>query len=66
MFPLNLPNALTLVRGKPLDQLPRDPRELSATAMVLGYPAGGTDALVNDYLRATRRARTVVDRIFWD
>ena len=58
-------NALTLVRGKPLDQLPRDHRELSATAAVLGYPSGGTDTLVNDYLRCTRRARSVVDRVFW-
>ena len=58
-------NTLTLVRGKPLDQLPRDHRQLSAAAIVLGYPADDTDALVNDYLRATRRARSVVDRVFW-
>jgi glutamate-ammonia-ligase adenylyltransferase len=57
-------NAITLVRGKPGDQLPRDARELSAVAMVLGHQAGG-DELVNEYLRATRRARTVVDRTFW-
>jgi [glutamine synthetase] adenylyltransferase / [glutamine synthetase]-adenylyl-L-tyrosine phosphorylase len=34
--------------------------------MVLGYPAGETDAMVNDYLRCTRRARSVVERVFWD
>ncbi|WP_148575213.1 bifunctional [glutamine synthetase] adenylyltransferase/[glutamine synthetase]-adenylyl-L-tyrosine phosphorylase [Nocardioides caldifontis] len=58
-------NALTLVRGKPLDQLPRDTRELATTAALMGYEAGETDALVNDYLRCTRRARSVVERLFW-
>ena len=59
-------NAVTLVRGKPSDQLPRDPRERAAVAVVLGYRPGESDAMVNDYLRTTRRARGVVDRIFWD
>jgi [glutamine synthetase] adenylyltransferase / [glutamine synthetase]-adenylyl-L-tyrosine phosphorylase len=59
-------NAITLVRGKPSDQMPRDTRELAAVALVLGYQPGETDTLVNDYLRSTRRARAVVDRVFWD
>ena len=59
-------NAITLVRGKPSDQLSRDARELGAVASVLGYPPGASDVLVNDYLRVTRRAHAVVDRIFWD
>ena len=59
-------NAVTLVRGKPSDQLPRDVRERAAVAVVLGYRPGETDAMVNDYLRTTRRARAVVDRVFWD
>ncbi|HEY3015927.1 MAG TPA: bifunctional [glutamine synthetase] adenylyltransferase/[glutamine synthetase]-adenylyl-L-tyrosine phosphorylase [Nocardioides sp.] len=58
-------NAITLVRGKPADQLPRDPRERAAVASVLGYQPGETDHMVNNYLRTTRRARAVVDRIFW-
>jgi glutamate-ammonia-ligase adenylyltransferase len=58
-------NAVTLARGKAGDQLPRDTRERAAVATILGYPPGGTDEMVNDYLRATRRARAVVDRIFW-
>ena len=58
-------NAVTLVRGKLSDQLPRDPRERAAVAAVLGYKPGETDAMVNDYLRTTRRAHTVVDRVFW-
>ena len=58
-------NAVTLVRGKPGDQLPRDTREKAAVASVMGYPPGASDEMVNDYLRHTRRARAVVDRVFW-
>ncbi len=59
-------NAVTLVQGKGSDQLPRDPTTKAAMAAVLGYPPGGSDEMVNDYLRITRRARAVVDRIFWE
>ncbi|MGI8645896.1 MAG: bifunctional [glutamine synthetase] adenylyltransferase/[glutamine synthetase]-adenylyl-L-tyrosine phosphorylase [Nocardioides sp.] len=58
-------NAVTLVRGKPGDHLPRDAREKAAVASVLGYGAGSSDEMVNDYLRTTRRAHAVVERIFW-
>ena len=58
-------NAITLVRGKPGNQLPRDAREKAAVASVLGYPAGSSDEMLNDYLRTTRRAHAVVERIFW-
>ena len=59
-------NAVTLVRGKPSDQLPRDARERAAVARVLGYPQGSSDQMVNDYLRTTRRAGAVVERVFWE
>ena len=59
-------NAVTLARGKSGDQLPRDTRERAAVATILGYPPGGTDEMVNDYLRATRRARRVVEHAFWE
>ena len=59
-------NAITLVRGKSSDQLPRDVREMTALAFALGYPAGESDELTNDYLRASRRARSVVDEVFWN
>ncbi|CAN5420277.1 bifunctional [glutamine synthetase] adenylyltransferase/[glutamine synthetase]-adenylyl-L-tyrosine phosphorylase [soil metagenome] len=58
-------NAVTLARGKASDQLPRDARERAAVASILGYPAGNTDEMINDYLRTTRVARAVVDRVFW-
>ncbi|CAM3222723.1 bifunctional [glutamine synthetase] adenylyltransferase/[glutamine synthetase]-adenylyl-L-tyrosine phosphorylase [Nocardioides dubius] len=59
-------NAVTLVRGKQFDSLPRDPRERAGVASVIGYAPGQSDEMVNDYLRVTRRARAVVDRIFWE
>ncbi|MCW2712717.1 MAG: bifunctional [glutamine synthetase] adenylyltransferase/[glutamine synthetase]-adenylyl-L-tyrosine, partial [Marmoricola sp.] len=58
-------NATVQVRGKPSDQLPRDARERAAVAAILQYPPGQSDDMVNDYLRSARRARGIVDRIFW-
>ena len=58
-------NAVTLVRGKPGDHLPRDAREKAAVASILGYADGSSDEMVNDYLRTTRHAHAVVERIFW-
>ena len=61
-----LRNAITLVLGKGSDQVPRDLRARAAAAAVLGYQPGASDEMVNDYLRITRRARAVVERIFWE
>jgi glutamate-ammonia-ligase adenylyltransferase len=58
-------NATVLVRGRPADALPHDSRERAAVARILGYGPGETAAMVNDYQRTARRARLVVDRIFW-
>jgi glutamate-ammonia-ligase adenylyltransferase len=60
-----LRNAITQVRGRSADSLPRDTRERAAVAHIRGYPPGESDRLVDDYLRATRRARRVVERVFW-
>lgn len=58
-------NAVMLVRGKPGDQLPTQYRELSALTAALGYPSTvDTGEVVDDYLRITRRARAVVERVF--
>jgi glutamate-ammonia-ligase adenylyltransferase len=59
-------NAIMLVRGKPGDQLPRSGRELAAVAAALGYPPDGDPGVfLDDYRRATRRARAVVERVFY-
>jgi [glutamine synthetase] adenylyltransferase / [glutamine synthetase]-adenylyl-L-tyrosine phosphorylase len=58
-------NAIMLVRGRASDTLPSDTRELASVARVVGYAPGQTGALVEDYRRATRRARAVVERVFY-
>ncbi|GGM12211.1 bifunctional [glutamine synthetase] adenylyltransferase/[glutamine synthetase]-adenylyl-L-tyrosine phosphorylase [Nakamurella endophytica] len=58
-------NALMLVSGRPNDQIPAHGRELAGVARALGYPEGGDPGVfVDDYRRAARRARQVVDRLF--
>ena len=53
-----------LVRGRPSDTLPTDHhRERSAVTRVLGYPGSGD--LLEDYRRCARRARVVVERVFY-
>ncbi|GAA4107761.1 bifunctional [glutamine synthetase] adenylyltransferase/[glutamine synthetase]-adenylyl-L-tyrosine phosphorylase [Nocardioides fonticola] len=59
-------NAVTLVRGKPADALPSDPRERAAVARILGYPDGASEEMLDDHLRCVRQARGVVDRVFWE
>ena len=60
-------NAVMLVRGKSGDQLPKQTRELSAVAAALGYPAGvDSGQVLDDYLRVTRHARAVVERVFYE
>ena len=60
-----LRNAITQVRGRPADSLPRDTRERAAVAHIRGYAPGESDQLLNDYLRVARQARKVVERVFW-
>ncbi|MCX6399197.1 MAG: bifunctional [glutamine synthetase] adenylyltransferase/[glutamine synthetase]-adenylyl-L-tyrosine phosphorylase [Propionibacteriales bacterium] len=58
-------NGLLLARGRAGDQFPRATLERRAVAGILGYQLVETDRLMDDYLRITRRARAVVDRVFW-
>ena len=37
----------------------------AAVALTMGYPLTGSDEMVNDYLRRTRRTHSVVERVFW-
>lgn len=58
-------HALMLVRGRAEDQIPAHGRELAGVVRALGYPDSvDPGQFVDDYRRATRRARRVVDRIF--
>jgi glutamate-ammonia-ligase adenylyltransferase len=65
-FATRVRNALMLVRDKPADQLPAMGTELVAVARVLGYPPGSDPGqLADDYRRAARRARRVVEQVFY-
>jgi glutamate-ammonia-ligase adenylyltransferase len=55
---------LFLIRGRPADSLPRDPVEGQRLAESLGYDSVGE--LREVYRRVTRRAKAVVDRLFWE
>jgi [glutamine synthetase] adenylyltransferase / [glutamine synthetase]-adenylyl-L-tyrosine phosphorylase len=66
-------NAVMLVRGRPLDTFPTEPRQLAAVARYLGYEpgaarqqdTGSSGEMLDDYRRTTRRARAVVERLFY-
>ncbi|WP_018599462.1 bifunctional [glutamine synthetase] adenylyltransferase/[glutamine synthetase]-adenylyl-L-tyrosine phosphorylase [Mycobacterium sp. 155] len=57
-------NALVLVRGKPTDQLPGPGRQLNAVALAAGWGSDDGGEFLDNYLRVTRRAKTVVRKIF--
>jgi glutamate-ammonia-ligase adenylyltransferase len=67
-----------LVRGRPGDSLPSDLRVRAALGEAMGYrdssdddesdveAEGPAEQLTETYLRATRRARAVMERVFYD
>ncbi|WP_407659393.1 bifunctional [glutamine synthetase] adenylyltransferase/[glutamine synthetase]-adenylyl-L-tyrosine phosphorylase [Lipingzhangella rawalii] len=64
-------DAVTLVRGKAGDSIPTDVRARAALAQALGYlPAedegSASEQLLEDYRQHTRRARAVMERLFYD
>jgi glutamate-ammonia-ligase adenylyltransferase len=59
-------DALVLVRGRAALALPSSGRELAGVSRVLGYPADAQGEFLDDYRRATRRARSVVERVFYE
>jgi len=58
-------NARYLVTGSARESLPQDPWDLERTARLLGYVHRPQASLRDDYRRVTRRARGVVDRLFY-
>jgi len=58
-------NAVVLTRGRASDAMPTDPRSLAAVARAMGYPAGHSQQLLEDYRRVTRRARATYERVFF-
>jgi [glutamine synthetase] adenylyltransferase / [glutamine synthetase]-adenylyl-L-tyrosine phosphorylase len=58
-------NAVILVRGRAGDVVPTSQPELGAVARLLGYAPDRSQNLVEDYRRAARRARAVMERLFY-
>ncbi|WP_055489725.1 bifunctional [glutamine synthetase] adenylyltransferase/[glutamine synthetase]-adenylyl-L-tyrosine phosphorylase [Streptomyces sp. TP-A0356] len=58
-------NAVMLVRGRAGDTFPSESRELAAVGRYLGYGPGHVGDMLDDYRRTTRRARTVVEDLFY-
>ncbi|MEV6345983.1 bifunctional [glutamine synthetase] adenylyltransferase/[glutamine synthetase]-adenylyl-L-tyrosine phosphorylase [Actinoplanes sp. NPDC051851] len=54
-------NALTLVRGRPTDQIPAHGVELAGAVLLLG--GGDPGEFVDRYLRITRRSRAAMQRV---
>jgi glutamate-ammonia-ligase adenylyltransferase len=65
-FASRIRDAIVLVRGRAADSIPVDVRERALISRVLGYPPDGSEDFVDDYRRATRRARRVVERVFYE
>lgn len=64
-FATRIRNAIYSVTGRASDQLPVDFAVLSGVGYLLGYPSDARAGVTEDYLRASRRARAVCERIFY-
>ena len=60
-----LRNALVLWRGRATDVMPTDRRDLDGVARLLGYPPASGGPPRGGVLRTMRRARSVVERVFY-
>ena len=56
-------NGIVLVRGRPGDSIPTDVKERASIAVYLG--ASTSEEFVEEYRRRARRARAVVERVFY-
>lgn len=58
-------NAVMLVRGRASDTFPTGPRELAAVGRYLGHGPGHAGDMLDEYRRTARRARAVVEDLFY-
>jgi [glutamine synthetase] adenylyltransferase / [glutamine synthetase]-adenylyl-L-tyrosine phosphorylase len=64
MLATSVRDAVMLVKGRSGDSLPTDMAELSGLAAVV-RPGSAPTEVTDEYLRVTRRARAVMERIFY-
>jgi glutamate-ammonia-ligase adenylyltransferase len=60
-----LRNAGMLFRGRPVDAVPSDHQDADGVARIIGMPPGSGGELAERYRRVARRARFVVERLFY-
>ena len=58
-------NGNVLRTGRASDVLPSAGQDMEAVARWCGYPPGSSELLEDDYLRTTRQARAVFERLFY-
>ena len=58
-------NAVVLMRGKSAESMVEQASERAGVAHLLGYGIDQSERMVDEYLRTTRLARRVVERVFW-
>jgi glutamate-ammonia-ligase adenylyltransferase len=58
-------NAIVLMRAKPAESMVDQASERAGVAHLLGYGIDQSERMVDEYLRTTRLARRVVERVFW-
>ncbi|HIW92850.1 MAG TPA: bifunctional [glutamine synthetase] adenylyltransferase/[glutamine synthetase]-adenylyl-L-tyrosine phosphorylase [Candidatus Corynebacterium avicola] len=58
-------NAIILVNAKRRDQLPAPGPLLGQIAAAANWGSEDSQGFLDDYLKTTRRARKVIDRVFW-
>ena len=58
-------DASMLWRGRATDSIPTDPLDREGVSRAMGRPAGAGAELTEEYLRRSRRARAVVERVFF-
>ena len=58
-------NGVVLMRAKPAESMVEQAAERAGLAHLLGYGQDQSEQLYDDYLRLTRQARAVVERVFW-
>ncbi|MDQ4094593.1 MAG: bifunctional [glutamine synthetase] adenylyltransferase/[glutamine synthetase]-adenylyl-L-tyrosine phosphorylase, partial [Actinomycetota bacterium] len=64
-FLMRLRNRAFFLSARPVDVLPSKPEELEALAIAMGYEDQPRQELEEAYLRTTRRARRVAERIIY-
>ena len=60
-----LRNAALLWRGRPADAVPSDVRDADGVGRIVGREAGTGTSLTEAYLKQARRARRVVEQVFY-